>query len=156
MIRFALGLVPVWGWALLLGIAGATLYTRHLKEVQDARNEVIAEWNAEKLVAAETYRLRNQANAGVIDGYRKQVQSVARAAASARTESVRLRDEIAYHAQRAASGPGADDSPIGKLFGECAAEVARLAEAADQLAAQTRGLQRYAGEVCQLGVDGNR
>ena len=79
----------------------------------------------------------------------KQRAAVASAAAGARAESERLREQLAaLPAADSASGPGADGSPIAELLGACADRYQAVAAEADRLAGQVRGLQKYAVEVC--------
>lgn len=99
---------------------------------------------------AEVERMRRQANQGVSERAHKQRTALAAALLAAGAESGRLRDELAWHTQRAAAGPGADGAAALalELFGECRERRQALAREAGGLAAQVAGLQDYAQRVC--------
>jgi hypothetical protein len=147
MIRFALGLVPPWGWALLAGAAIATATGWHLVQLRQARQEVRDEMSQQ---ATRDVLRRHEANQGVTDRAHKERLTLAAAAAAARAESHRLRDELAAARAHSEAGPGADGGAAValELLGECAARRSEVAGEAARLAAQVRGLQDYASRVC--------
>lgn len=149
MIRFLLGLVPPWGWLLAAGVALASVVTWHLVQVQQAKQEVRAEFDQQ---ANRDALRRFEASQGVTDRAHKERQALAAAAAAARADAGRLRDELAA-ARAAAAGPGSDGAatvPL-ELLGECSARRESVAREAAQLAAKVRGLQDWIGRVCLGG-----
>jgi hypothetical protein len=141
-----LGLVPPVGWALLAGVAIATATGWHLVQVQQAKQEVRDEMSQQ---ATRDALRRHEANQGVTDRAHKERLTLAAAAAAARAESHRLRDELAA-ARAAAAGPGSDGAatvPL-ELLGECSARRESVAREAAGLAAQVRGLQDWVQRVC--------
>ena len=136
-----------------LGIAGLLLAAAtvwHYSEVRQAGKDGYAKAEADMRERTDQdAKDRSEANERVTDAYIKQRDAVARAAAGARAESERLREQLAaLPAADSASGPGADGSPIAELLGACADRYQAVAAEADRLAGQVRGLQKYAVEVC--------
>jgi hypothetical protein len=146
VIRFALGLIPPWAWLAAAGVALASVVTWHFVQVQQARQEVRAE------IAEQANRdslRRHEANQGVTDRAHKERTALAAAAAAARADAGRLRDELAA-SRVAAAGPGSDGAatvPL-ELLGECSARRESVAREAAGLAAQVRGLQDWIQRVC--------
>jgi hypothetical protein len=147
VIRFALGLMPPWGWALLLASAVATAAGWHLVQVRQAAQAVRDEMG---VLATRDALRRHEANQGVTDRAHQERTALAAAAAAARAQSARLRDELATARAAAEAGPGADGAAAValELLGECAARRGEVAGEAARLAAQVRGLQDYARNVC--------
>jgi hypothetical protein len=96
---------------------------------------------------------KRQANQGVLDRDNEERARLAARAAAADRQSERLRDEIAYFAQRAASGPAVDESAAVafELLGECRERRKEVGREAARLAAQVGALQDYAERVCVGG-----
>jgi hypothetical protein len=87
----------------------------------------------------------------VQDGYAKKATRARADAVAARTELDGLRSDLAARAAKSpdaatasrTDGPGTDE-----LLGECAFELTRMAESADQTAARLNGLQSWVTGVC--------
>lgn len=151
MISFLARLVPAWGWAALIAIAVATAGVWHVVEMRQARAEGRAAAELEMRQRADQDALeRNARNERVTDAYIKQRDAVAHAAAGARAESERLREQLAaLPAADPAAGAGADGAaPLAELLGSCGERYQAVAAEADRLAGQVRGLQNYARQVC--------
>lgn len=150
MIRFALGLVPWWCWLLLGSVGAASAVTYHAVTLQRVRAEVRAEIALEVAQRdAEARRLANTANARVTDDYVKQVRAASGAAARARSDLERVRDELSAQ-QAAVTDAGSDESAAvtRNLLGECVGLLEASAASAAGLATQVRGLQGFVNEVC--------
>jgi hypothetical protein len=100
--------------------------------------------------AARDALRRSEANIGVTDAAKKQATRHAAAAAGSRAELERLRNALADRvAASAPAGAGADEAAaLRQLLGACAERYRAVAEDADRLVGQTRGLQDYAARVC--------
>jgi Tfp pilus assembly protein PilV len=149
VIRFVLGLMPWWGWLLLGGIGTTTLVVYHLQALHHVRVQVRAEMRAEIAERdAEALRLANTANARVTDGYHQQIRTAGAAAARARTDLQRVRDELTQQAAATGAGTDASAAAARQLLGECVGLLGESAATAGGLSAQVRGLQSYINDVC--------
>jgi hypothetical protein len=111
--RFLLGLVPPWGWLLLLAAALATAGGWHLHQLHQARKggraEIQARWDAaelERVRQAGVERLRRMERAT-----EESAAHAAARAAIARTLT-ETRDALRYALQTPISCPGGADMPL--------------------------------------------
>lgn len=163
MIRFLLGLMPPWGWLLMLVATLATAGGWHLRQVhvarQEGREEVQQRWNAAELMrqrdsATETAR-RLKAHQEVTDA-----EIIRRREAELSVHRLRTADER-LRAQLAAIASGRDPATAGG--GQAAAPGARvLADVLDQCRDRVRALvaeadaTRAAGASCERSYDALR
>lgn len=130
-------------------LAGYAFWAQHQQNI--GRNEVRAEWAAEKLAASEASRQRERAltiaTQGVDRAY--QTDKTHRAAAD-RVTAERLRDFQAASAA-ASNDPAAAcgiDDPYRAIANQCAAGLVLLDGYTQQVAGKARALQDYTREVC--------
>ena len=148
-------LLPSW-WklaasgAIVVAIAGGAWKLRHGGLV-DGRNQIRAEWNAEKLASSENARLREQAaqksNERVDRDYQTQKALLT---ADKRLTDSKLRELQATLKPAdnvASTTPGTDD-PRNAIIDSCAAALVGMDEYAKGVALKAIGLQRYTSEVC--------
>lgn len=131
-------------------LAGYTFWARHQRET--GRNEVRAEWTADKLAASEASRQREKALTIAAQGVDRayQIEKNRRAAVD-RITAERLREfeaALAGASSVDAAPLGGADDPRGQIAGECAGQLQALDIHAGKLAGQARGLQAYARDVC--------
>lgn len=133
-------------------IAGAIFW--HVSEVNKARAEVQAAWDAEKLQAIDAARIEDARRIAALDEVKSDAQSqiaiAAADAAAARDASQRLRERFKATAARACpAAPVAEGSPpaaeaglvLADVFGVLQDHAGQVAEYADRA--------RIAGEACE-------
>ena len=129
----------------------------HWKAYLNGKKAVRAEYQAKELAAEKAAREREQEliaeRQKLEDRYVQDKRKADAAAAGARAELGRLRDQLAARGAAAATtaAPIRVDggSPEAQLLGACASALVGVAEDADRLAAQVIGLQAYVRGVCQ-------
>jgi hypothetical protein len=139
--------------ALVLVVLAGT----HWKAYTNGQKAVRAEYQAKELAAEKAARAREQEliaeRQKLEDRYVQDKRKAEAAAAGARAELGRLRDQLAARGaptQTPATPIRADGgSPEAQLLGACASALVGVAEDADRLAAQVIGLQAYVRGVCQ-------
>ena len=150
-----LALLPSW-WklaasgAIVVAIAGGAWKLRHGGLV-DGRNEVRAEWQAEKLASSENARLREQAaqksNERVDREYQTQKARIL-ADGLANADKLRELQATLKPADNTASTPSGTDDPRNAIIDSCAAALVGMDEYAKGVALKAIGLQRYTTAVC--------
>jgi ATPase subunit of ABC transporter with duplicated ATPase domains len=139
--------------ALVLVVLAGT----HWKAYLNGRDAVRAQYQARELAAHKAAREREQELVAqrqkAEELYVTEKRKAAAAAAGARTELGRLRDQLAA-GRPAPTDPATPirvdgGSPEAQLLGACASALVGVAEDADRLAAQVIGLQAYVRGVCQ-------
>lgn len=136
----------------ILGVAGV-LATAFVWGCSHGEAKINRKWTAERnVMVAEQARIERELNEGnnrVTAAYIAQRDAQKLSAAAARTELAGLHADIADRAaSAAASGRFDEAAEVGKLLGACEGRYTAVAEDADGLAAQVRGLQDYAQRVC--------
>lgn len=141
----------------IAAIVAVVLAGTHWKAYINGQKAVRAEYQAKQLAAEQAARAREQELVAqrqkVEELYVEEKRKAAAAAAGARTELGRLRDQLAA-GRPAPANPTpttrADAGAIeGQLLGACASALVAVAEDADRLAAQVVGLQDYVRGVCR-------
>lgn len=142
-------------WGLLsprfwIGLAlVAALAFSHGFVYKAGRAAVRQQWDAEKLVASETARLREHAaqvsNERIDHAYQT---AKARAAADQRIVDDRLRDFTSIATDTTASPACGADGPDRTIANQCAIALAALDGYAQGVAGKARALQDYTSSVC--------
>lgn len=130
-------------------LAGYAFWAKHQREA--GRNEVRAEWTAERLATSEASRQREKAltiaTQGVDRAY--QLEKTRRAAAD-RITADRLRDFQAASSATSndpAAACGAEE-PYRAIANQCASALVVLDGYASEVAGKARALQGFTREVC--------
>jgi hypothetical protein len=130
-------------------LAGYAFWARHQRET--GRNEVRAEWTAEKLAISEASRQREKALTIATQGVDRAYQAdKTRRAAADRITADRLRDFQSASAA-ASNDPAAacgTDEPYRAIANQCASALVVLDGYASEVAGKARALQGYTREVC--------
>lgn len=141
----------------IVAIVLVVLAGTHWKAYLNGKKAVRAEYQAKELAAEKAAREREQELVAerkkLEDRYVQDKRKAEAAAAGARAELGRLRDQLAARG----AAPTTPATPIradagtieGQLLGACASALVGVAEDADRLAAQVIGLQAYVRGVCQ-------
>ena len=144
MIDLAIRILGPLAIAGALFVFGCSHGEANIKRKWDAQLKAAAEQQA------EIERVKNRANAGVTNDYIEQAKRATVAAASARSESQRLRDALANRAGNPEAGPAVDEgAATARALGECSERYSTVAGVADELSAQVTGLQAYISRVCE-------
>jgi Sec-independent protein translocase protein TatA len=141
----------------IVAIVLVVLAGTHWKAYTNGKKAVRAEYQAKELAAEKAAREREQELVAerkkLEDRYVQDKRKAEAAAAGARAELGRLRDQLAARSattQTPATPIRVDGgSPEAQLLGACASALVGVAEDADRLAAQVIGLQAYVRGVCQ-------
>lgn len=128
--------------------------------VREAETACVERWNKAASEASEKRRQVEQERFRALEianeNHRTELARARSAAAGARGERDRLRDELAARDRAAAEHPAAGGRADGaaverELFGACADALQAVAGEADELAGQVKGLQRYVTNVVRPG-----
>jgi hypothetical protein len=115
----------------------------------EGREEVFALWNKQKLIDAETYRLRSEANQTLVNNAltqgAKNEATIKTLAASTGVAAVGLRDAVAAFNRAGPTAPTIEtlanrNDTLSALFTDCADRYRGMAEKADRHANDARTL----------------
>lgn len=133
--------------ALVAAVVGGITLWGNMK-VKQGRNEIQAEWTAEKLAVSEASRQREKALSIATEGLSHAYEAEqTRRAASERVNADRLRryqTAAASAGGGVSSGPGGIDAAYRAIALECGQALGVLDNYAQRVASQARALQDYA------------